>query len=417
MKGENSIAIHPWIHSFSNQQSREHQLRTVRIPDIVPGGIPPTADFSMVAGDFLDIYSSPKESEIYDAVVTCYFIDTAKNIFQYLEVLWNCLAPGGGMKNEMSVELNLEELRAVAKTMGFIFEHETMMKSTYTSNETSMLQYKEFDEEEKRFKTCVPCPYLMVTPTDDENQTLSFVSRFEAKVEKLHREAKGYLDAVRAMTVAQQRMAETVDHFYDEGGALGYAGLQYKQAVEKLDEECRNELDSNCRITVLEPLGKLIQTFPDFNEAIKKRQKKLLDYDQLLSKSRKLAEKPSNDPQAYPIVCVISSCANGADESKNVFQAQAATNQAKEIYDSINTQLVTEIPRLIDLRVPYLDPSFEALVKSQLVFNEGAYHKLKEIERAFEKSGVGSGADGDMFEGKIEGVLQQMRELSICGSL
>ncbi|KAJ3072157.1 hypothetical protein HDU98_004129 [Podochytrium sp. JEL0797] len=197
------------------------------------------------------------------------------------------------------------------------------------------------------------------------------------------------------MTVAQQRMAETVDHFYDEGGPLGYAGLQYKQAVEKLDEECRNELDTNCRVTVLEPLGKLIQAFPDFNEAMKKRQKKLLDYDQLLSKSRKLADKPSNDPQAYP-------------------QAQAATNQAKEVYDSINSQLVTEIPKLIDLRVPYLDPSFEALVKSQLAFNEGAFHKLKDIERVFEKAGATHGGEG--LDGQVEGVLQQMRELSICGS-
>ena len=39
---------------------------------------------------------------------------------------------------------------------------------------------------------------------------------------------------------------------------------------------------------------------------------------------------------------------------------------AKEIYEGLNEQLTTELPRLIDLRVPYLDPSFEALVKIQL---------------------------------------------------
>ena len=80
----------------------------------------------------------------------------------------------------------------------------------------------------------------------------------------------------------------------DEGAPLGYAGLQYKQAVERIDEEARTELDTNYRITVLEPLGKLIQCFPDFNEAIKKRQKKLLDYDRLNSVSRKLADKVLN---------------------------------------------------------------------------------------------------------------------------
>lgn len=39
---------------------------------------------------------------------------------------------------------------------------------------------------------------------------------------------------------------------------------------------------------------------------------------------------------------------------------------ARDVYESLNEQLTTEIPQLIDLRVPYLDPSFEALVKIQL---------------------------------------------------
>ncbi|KAI9341570.1 hypothetical protein DFJ73DRAFT_645383 [Zopfochytrium polystomum] len=234
---------------------------------------------------------------------------------------------------------------------------------------------KEFDEQEKRYRI------------------------LESKSEKLHREAKGYLDSVRAMTVAQQRIAETVDHFYDETSPLGYAGLQYKQAVEKMDEEARTELDTNYRVTVLDPLGKLIQCFPDFNEAIKKRQKKLLDYDRLASVSRRLAEKPSDDPSRYP-------------------RALAETNHAKELYDKVNAALVAEIPKLVDLRVPYLDPSFEALVKTQLQFNEAAFAKLDEVRRAFE-DGAGAGGDAGEppgLEGQVEGVLQQMRELTICSS-
>lgn len=39
---------------------------------------------------------------------------------------------------------------------------------------------------------------------------------------------------------------------------------------------------------------------------------------------------------------------------------------ARDVYEALNEQLTTEIPQLIDLRVPYLDPSFEALVKIQL---------------------------------------------------
>ncbi|TPX45759.1 carnosine N-methyltransferase [Chytriomyces confervae] len=154
MKTPNSFTIYPWVHSFSNMQNAEHQLRSVQIPDIAPGGIPETADFSMVAGDFLEVYGGYKERGAWDVLVSCYFIDTAKNIFEYLGVIWNALKPGGvwinhgpllyhfeGMKNEMSIELNLEEVKAVAKNMGFIFEEERMIPSTYTSNENSMLKY------------------------------------------------------------------------------------------------------------------------------------------------------------------------------------------------------------------------------------------------------------------------------------
>ena len=58
---------------------------------------------------------------MWDVIVTCYFIDTAKNIIEYLEVIHHALREGGvwinlgpllyhfeGMKNEMSIDLNLE---------------------------------------------------------------------------------------------------------------------------------------------------------------------------------------------------------------------------------------------------------------------------------------------------------------------
>lgn len=48
------------------------------------------------------------------------------------------------------------------------------------------------------------------------------------------------------------------------------------------------------------------------------------------------------------------------------WQTEKETAMARDVYEALNEQLTTEIPQLIDLRVPYLDPSFEALVKIQL---------------------------------------------------
>jgi hypothetical protein len=52
----NAHEFYPWIHSFSNTPSGKDHGRAVRVPDVTPGGLPRTCDFSMVAGDFLEVY-------------------------------------------------------------------------------------------------------------------------------------------------------------------------------------------------------------------------------------------------------------------------------------------------------------------------------------------------------------------------
>lgn len=47
-----------------------------------------------------------------------------------------------------------------------------------------------------------------------------------------------------AMSVAQQRMAESVDAFYDDSAALAKCGLQYKDSLARLDEDIRQEMVS-----------------------------------------------------------------------------------------------------------------------------------------------------------------------------
>lgn len=64
----------------------------------------------------------------------------------------------------------------------------------------------------------------------------------ETRVENLHREAKGYLDSVRKMTLAQQSISETIDNFYDENAPLAKAARAYKDAMVRMDEEIRGEL-------------------------------------------------------------------------------------------------------------------------------------------------------------------------------
>jgi carnosine N-methyltransferase len=73
-------------------------LRPVPFPDINPNVLlsrNPGADLSMVAGEFLEVYSAARHVGAWDAVVTCFFIDTAPVVFDYIDLIWRILRPGG----------------------------------------------------------------------------------------------------------------------------------------------------------------------------------------------------------------------------------------------------------------------------------------------------------------------------------
>lgn len=149
---ENALTLYPWIHQFSNNKKSSDQTRPIRFPDVNPQSLPLNTDFSMVAGDFVEVYREP---ECWDCVATCFFIDTANNVLEYVDTIWNILKPGGvwinlgpllyhfeNIANELSIELSYEDIRTAMVKCGFIFEVEKeSMQTTYTENDCSMLRY------------------------------------------------------------------------------------------------------------------------------------------------------------------------------------------------------------------------------------------------------------------------------------
>jgi hypothetical protein len=63
-------------------------LKRVQIPDVLPSDLPPGSNFSLVAGDFEEVYgqqdgeTDPNEPSagLWDAVLTCFFIDTVTTL-------------------------------------------------------------------------------------------------------------------------------------------------------------------------------------------------------------------------------------------------------------------------------------------------------------------------------------------------
>jgi carnosine N-methyltransferase len=156
-----SITIYPFALPWSNVVNADHdQFVAVQVPDVQITAPPPGTDFSMTAGDFEEVYSTDDQHSSWDAIVTSYFLDTAKNVINYIEIIRNLLKPGGlwinngpllyhfeGHPGEPSIELSANEIRMVMEKTGFIIEKESFTSSSsYCQNPWSMHQtiYKEW---------------------------------------------------------------------------------------------------------------------------------------------------------------------------------------------------------------------------------------------------------------------------------
>ncbi|XP_073240497.1 carnosine N-methyltransferase-like [Porites lutea] len=150
--GKYHTTIYPYIHQTCNNRSASDQVRPVVIPDVDPTDVPDDLNFSMAAGDFLEVYT---EQNCWDCIVTCYFIDTAHSVIAYIENISRLLKPGGywinlgpllyhfaDVANEWSVELPYEDIKRIT-TECFkmeIIKEQTSVPSGYIENERSMLK-------------------------------------------------------------------------------------------------------------------------------------------------------------------------------------------------------------------------------------------------------------------------------------
>ncbi|XP_026316250.1 carnosine N-methyltransferase [Hyposmocoma kahamanoa] len=89
----NKYTVHPWLHQYVNNLTCDHQLLSATFPDVSPARDKPGhANFSMTAGDFLKVYTDPEE---WSCVATCFFIDCAPNVIEFIERIYSILQPGG----------------------------------------------------------------------------------------------------------------------------------------------------------------------------------------------------------------------------------------------------------------------------------------------------------------------------------
>ncbi|OCF33585.1 hypothetical protein I316_04658 [Kwoniella heveanensis BCC8398] len=213
-----SHTIYPYLHSFSNHLSTMHNLLLrVQIPDVCPSDVLGSGKggaFSLVAGDFEEVYgpsswdiTPPREQDEgwedegrvnqrgrWGAVVTCFFLDCARNVLNYLRIIHTILEDNGVWINigpllwhfensptasptgEGSIELSLDEVKELARRVGFDLKEERMIRTTYTGIPDGMLKHEYNAAFWVATKRSAPTPAVSVPSGngDDDEGDLGF---------------------------------------------------------------------------------------------------------------------------------------------------------------------------------------------------------------------------------------------------
>ncbi|KAL7444293.1 hypothetical protein ACHAXH_007116, partial [Discostella pseudostelligera] len=88
-------------------------------------------NLSYVVGDFVSVYASPRRHAMFGSIATCFFIDTATNIYEYILTIRNALRVGGVWINVGPVQWNrnaqlqpsVDELKEIISLAGFKIMH------------------------------------------------------------------------------------------------------------------------------------------------------------------------------------------------------------------------------------------------------------------------------------------------------
>ena len=146
---KNQYQIQPLIHSFNCLKYENDPFQIFNFPDENINEIMNRNDFgklNIIPGDFILSYKD--KSNCYDGVITSFFLDTANNIIQFIEIIYNILKKGGiwinigpllyhfhDIPNEVSIELSWEEVKKIILKFGFEIKNEKMIDCTYSSIE------------------------------------------------------------------------------------------------------------------------------------------------------------------------------------------------------------------------------------------------------------------------------------------
>ncbi|KAG7476329.1 hypothetical protein MATL_G00081810 [Megalops atlanticus] len=222
------------------------------------------------------------------------------------------------------------------------------------------------------------------------------LQKLEDQTKKLHKDLKKSTEADIAMSKAAVKIAadlrqnpvcEQDQGFLDSVAALDTA----MRRMDSFNQEKVNQYQK----TVIEPLKKYSRVFPSLNMAVKRREQALQEYKRLQSKVERFEDKERTGPNMVKL-----------------HQAKEELRPVREEFEAKNKQLLEEMPKFYQSRIDYLQPSFEALIRAQVVYFTEMHKIFSELTEQIDQEGL----TDEQRERENEAKLGELRALSIVAS-
>uniref|UniRef100_A0A8C3DZE7 Uncharacterized protein n=1 Tax=Corvus moneduloides TaxID=1196302 RepID=A0A8C3DZE7_CORMO len=163
----------------------------------------------------------------------------------------------------------------------------------------------------------------------------------------------------------------------------------FDTAMKRMDSFNQEKVE-NGTLPIL--FSRFSSVFPSLNMAVKRREQTLQDYKRLQSKVEKYEEKERTGP-------VLA----------KLHQAREELRPVKEDFEAKSKQLLEEMPKFYSSRIDYFKPSFESLVRTQVVYYTEMHKIFGDLTAQIDRPGLSD----EQREQENDAKLSELRALSI----
>nr|XP_039268697.1 uncharacterized protein LOC120343554 isoform X1 [Styela clava] len=184
--------------------------------------------------------------------------------------------------------------------------------------------------------------------TKDEilDHYVMLINKQQLQMQKLHRDMKQYLAALRAMSLSQKAFYDSLYEVYDDD----WAGKDVIASCSQRNQLLHDDIFARFQAEVTDTLQNHLTEYNDCKLRVEKRSRKLVDYDAARRTLQSLEASRKPDPTKLQ-------------------RAQEHVRITKERYEELNSQLHEQLPTLYDSRLPVCTNTFSSICESEKVFS------------------------------------------------